>query len=426
MLNENINNLSPITEIETETEIKTETPVTPIPKEPKNIKIHTPDFIYITGDQQKDEENLQNIISRSSGSLAKHSNSTITQKEFQRRFLLEKEAHKDFYGTNPYINAMHDNFIKKSILNRLQQPEFYNTPEAIETNNLTGYKPAYEDPNLQPLQYASNTLPPTLTDTVVDNEVKTLDNSKSNYDYLLENLHLNKDLKKELIKYEGNYNFPYLDTRGLITWGIGFNLLGKLNYNPNEEETLKKKEFEAIKTLKPIIRNTNRLATDKEIWQAVENISKERIRLYKEYKKAHPNNKDGIIHNNKVTHFEKITNLQFQPSTIDKVYKDKIQNTLTLIQTGMTVHNKKALSNADYTAIPDIKNLPIPVYMALIDLAYNSGYGGWKNLNNALAKKDYITAAKESHRKDDNGKNKNAVKRNKITHQKFLDIANNH
>ena len=115
MLNENINNLSPITETETETEIKTETPVTPVPKEPKNIKIHTPDFIYITGDQQKDEENLQNIISRSSGSLAKHSNSTITQKEFQRRFLLEKEAHKDFYGTNPYINAMHDNFIKKSI-----------------------------------------------------------------------------------------------------------------------------------------------------------------------------------------------------------------------------------------------------------------------------------------------------------------------
>ena len=64
--------------------------------------------------------------------------------------------------------------------------------------------------------------------------------------------------------------------------------------------------------------------------------------------------------------------------------------------------------------------------MALIDIAYNSGYGGWKNLNNALAKKDYITAAKESHRKDDNGKNKNAVKRNKITHQKFLDIAKNH
>ncbi len=426
---EKFNNLSDEEQTQTKREI-CEYYGDKFPTQRETHRIHTPDFIYITGDKEKDEQKLQNILSRCHGSLAKRPNSTITVQEFKRRFLLEREAHKEFYGSNPYINALNDAMIQSSILDKVQNSDLYNSPETIELAQRLNYKMAYEDPNLKPFQYALNTITPTitttptLTDAVVDNEVKTPEEYENNYDYLLENLHLNKDFKKEIIEYEGNYNFPYLDTRGLITWGIGFNLLGKLNYNPNEEETLKKKEFEAIKALKPIIRNTNRLATDKEIWQAVENISKERTNAYKEYKKNHPN--DEFFFNIPAHSFETTTNLRFKQTTLNKEYISKLKNTLKLIQTGMNAHNKKALSNADYTAIPDIKNLPIPVYMALIDIAYNSGYGGWKNLNNALAKKDYITAAKESHRKDDNGKNKNAVKRNKITHQKFLDIAKNH
>ena len=120
--------------------------------------VHTPEFIYSTGDKQQDEEKMQNIISKSSGSLAKNPNHTISIEEFKRRFKLEREAHKEFYGSNPYINAMHDAFIQASILNRVLYTEQYNTPEALEAANILGYKPAYETPNLQPKQYGCGRL----------------------------------------------------------------------------------------------------------------------------------------------------------------------------------------------------------------------------------------------------------------------------
>ena len=424
MINENTNSIQ--TELE---DINSSQPKQE-PNEYSNNKtntthnVHTPEFIYSTGDKQKDEEKIQNIISKSSGSLAKNPNHTISIKEFKRRFQIERDAHKAFYGSNQYINAMHDAFIQASILNRVKYKEQYNTPKAIEISNQLGYKPAYEDTSLYP-QYATNTLPSTLTDGITNGEIRIPEQYKSNFDYLYENLHLDENLKKELIEYEGkDCDYPYLDTKGLITFGIGFNLLGKSNYNPKEEECLKNEEFKAIKKLKPLIRDTNKLATDEEIWQAIENLSKERIKVYKKHQKTHPN--DEFFFNIPAYDFKNKTNLKFKQSTTDKIYKDKIQNTLNLIKIGMKTHNKKALSNADYTAIPDIENLPIPVFMALIDIAYNSGYGGWKNLNNALAKKDYITASKEAHRKDNNSKDKNMVKRNKRTQQRFLDIAKNH
>ena len=67
--------------------------------------------------------------------------------------------------------------IQSSILDKVQNPDLYNSPETIELAQRLNYKMAYEDPNLKPFQYALNTIPPTitptptLTDAVVDNEV---------------------------------------------------------------------------------------------------------------------------------------------------------------------------------------------------------------------------------------------------------------
>ena len=193
--------------------------------------VHTPEFIYSTGDKQQDEEKIQNIISKSSGSLAKNPNHTISIEEFKRRFKLEREAHKEFYGSNPYINAMHDAFIQASILNRVKYKEQYNTPKAIEISNQLGYKPAYEDTSLYP-QYATNTLSPTMTDGIVVSEDEIKINTaykdiyqKRNGGVNLQEIYFATFKNGKLIQdapsnSEGKYNYDDKDRGGETNMGI--------------------------------------------------------------------------------------------------------------------------------------------------------------------------------------------------------------
>ena len=214
-------------------------------------RIHTPDFIYITGDKEKDEQKLQNILSRCHGSLAKRPNSTITVQEFKRRFLLEREAHKEFYGSNPYINALNDAMIQSSILDKVQNPDLYNSPETIELAQRLNYKMAYEDPNLKPFQYALNTITPTitttptLTDAVVDNE-NTFDEIKSanesfnirhnqnsfSFNEIHNPIYINgKLLEQGTSGFEGGYSNRKNDSGGKTNYGIKQESLDEYNNN---------------------------------------------------------------------------------------------------------------------------------------------------------------------------------------------------
>jgi GH24 family phage-related lysozyme (muramidase) len=333
--------------------------------------IHTPEFIYSTGDKQKDEEKMQNILSRCAGSLAKNPNCTISIEEFKRRFKLEREARKEYYGSNPYINAMHDAFIKTSILNRVQYKEQYNSPEAIELANLLGYKPAYEDPNLQPKQYASNTLSQTQSDTSIENE---------NFN---ESFFINTTMFNFLKAEEGYSLYPYIDTSGITTIGIGTNI---------EKNTDKLPWY----YLDP---QTNKLRfLDK-------NNSNDKKILEEELNKL---NKYKTIHNDEAKMFENRTNLRLSAEYVHELYLKRVKTAINDIRSIIDEKNKKT-----HKKIPIFEKLPHQLQIVLVDMAYNLGKDGFNyylkklsngkqvgypNFWNALALHDIDKMIKESQR----------------------------
>ncbi len=340
--------------------------------------IHTPEFIYSTGNKQKDEEKIQNIISKSAGSLAKNPNHTISIEEFKRRFKLEREAHKEFYGSNPYINAMHDAFIKASILNRVLYTEQYNTPEALEAANILGYKPAYETPNLQPKQYAQNSLSPTLTDGVTDKEIR-----QKKKEIVLSD----KDMYNSIMYFENIKNFPYIDSENNITAGVGFNI--------NQ-----KKDF------------------INQPWQIVENGIYRKAKL-SEIEDAY-NRLLNMTKNKKNNHsadfFAKKTNLRLPPEYISNEYNKKLDEKFDYIFQTIEMYNqntkKFSKSKTIYHKITNPDSIPINFLIGLMDLSYNvKNFYKFKKMWNAIATNNYKLAIIEAKRSNPNN-NEHIKKRN--------------
>ena len=154
-----------------------------------------------------------------------------------------------------------------------------------------------------------------------------------------------------LIKYEGNIPHMYLDSKGYVTVGIG-HLLSTVQ---NAQKL-------------PFVDKDGKKATSEQIAADYNMIAKQPkghyAPNYRRFTKLHLKNDD--------------------------------------ILSGVNNHIKKFESNLTVN-YPGFNAFPIEAKLALFDMGFNLGVKGLKtkfpNMNRAISKKDWLTAAKESHRK---------------------------
>ncbi len=149
-----------------------------------------------------------------------------------------------------------------------------------------------------------------------------------------------------IIPFEGSVNHMYLDTRGLVTVGVG-------NYLPN---------VDAAQALDFVNTDTHQNASTVEIAIDYNNVSKQvgakRADYYKQFCKLElPQDKIDILFNSRVSEFV---------ASLNKSY-------------------------------PDYNTYPESVQLAMLDMAFNLGVGGlktkWPKLNAAIAAQDWTNAA---------------------------------
>lgn len=260
--------------------------------------------------------------------------------------------------------------------------------------------------------------------------MKKLD-GETNFKYLLRTLKYDDEFRKELEGVENSINFPYLDTNCFITWGNGYNLTPGIKPLEYDE----KLELRNLKKNRPYSdESMTRRATDAEIEEAHKELCKIRNEWVQKYKKAKKKGENpSKICNELHTNFDKKINLRYSEEDVHKEYGKRVDSALYNIRDSIKVYNNNIVNSKkynmyqgkEYKRLDDFENMNIKVFLALMDIAYNSGVGGWKNLFNAIARKDYKEAAKESHRDDKDGRDKNTALRNKITRDKFLDLIKN-
>lgn len=241
-------------------------------------------------------------------------------------------------------------------------------------------------------------------------------------------LKFDEEFRKELEGFENSIKFPYLDTSCFITWGNGYNLTPGIKPFEYDE----KLELKNLKKNRPYSdKSMTRRATDAEIEDAYKELCKIRNEWLEKYEKAKRRGENPPkicdIRADKVA--DKIK-LRYSDEDVHKEYGKRVDSVLDNIRDAIKSYNSNVAnkknhnihSGKKYKRLDNFENMDIRVFLAMMDIAYNSGIGGWKNLFNAIAKNDYKEAAKESHRDDKGGRDKNTVRRNKITRDKFLDL----
>lgn len=184
---------------------------------------------------------------------------------------------------------------------------------------------------------------------------------------------LTTKLKKQITLYEGNVSHMYLDSKGYVTIGIG-SLIPSLK---------------AAQKLPFVHSKTHKNANASEIKTEFQNI-----------KKLKPNEHS--------TYYKKHTKLILSQINITKLFNLQVK----------TFHGELLRLYINF------KSYPIEVKLALFDMIYNLGLTRLKRefpkFNSAIKQKDWLTAAKESHRKP-------PVKsqRNNYVKRLFLRAANN-
>jgi len=176
--------------------------------------------------------------------------------------------------------------------------------------------------------------------------------------------------------FEGYATHMYLDTKGIVTIGIGIAF-----FSPTD-----------AKKLMYMNRLTSKMATAEEIEAD-----------YKKVKAASPAYS--------APYYKQFTQLDAVPSFLMGEFEKRLAEAT-------------AGAKAFY---PAFDKLPSDVQYALIDMAYNLGAGGlaeYKNLKKALEAGDYETAAKESYRngpgKDRNDKIAEWIRRGKLNTGDFI------
>lgn len=158
-------------------------------------------------------------------------------------------------------------------------------------------------------------------------------------------------LRSKMEKYEGRIDYMYLDSKGLVTVGVGHLIKDiasaqKLNFKKSDNKPASKEEIKAdYETVKK--QPTNRLAS-----------------FYKKHTKLHLSVADiNTLTNKHIDNFE---------SELKKIF-------------------------------PDFSTYPSEVRLALFDIIFNVGMtdlnNKWPNFKKAVKDKDWTAAAKASNRK---------------------------
>jgi GH24 family phage-related lysozyme (muramidase) len=163
------------------------------------------------------------------------------------------------------------------------------------------------------------------------------------------------EVKVHMVPYEGNISHMYLDTKGLVTVGIG-NLLASV---------------EAAQALEFVSRASTRSASAAEIKTDYESIQTQKVGL-------------------RAQGYREFTKLDLPDVAINDLFRKRIDEF------------KKQLK-ASY---PSFDDYPPAAQLAMLDMAFNLGTSGlrrkWPNLNAAIDKKDWADAAANCTRPDAN------------------------
>ena len=163
------------------------------------------------------------------------------------------------------------------------------------------------------------------------------------------------EVKVHMVPYEGNIGHMYLDTKGLVTVGIG-------NYLPS---------VEAAQALGFVSRASTRSASAAEIKADYESVEKQRLGL-------------------RAQGYREFTKLDLPDLAINDLFRKRVDEF------------KKQLKGS----YPSFDDYPPAAQLAMLDMAFNLGTSGlkrkWPNLNAAIDKKDWADAAANCTRPDAN------------------------
>ena len=178
-----------------------------------------------------------------------------------------------------------------------------------------------------------------------------VDNNKFNQDFFI-----NKTMRPFIETEEGLYDYPYLDTNGLITIGVGANI----DNNPlSMDWYYKNPDTGKLRHLDKNNPDDLRL-----IKEEVSNLEKEREKLpYDEKKKTWKNNYVA-------EYYEEITNLRVSEEYLNREYYKRAKDAVNNIQNTIKRYNKDSKKQND---IPDFHKLPQPLQFVLMDMMYNMG-----------------------------------------------------
>ena len=178
-----------------------------------------------------------------------------------------------------------------------------------------------------------------------------IDSNKFNQDVFI-----NKTMRPFIVKEEGLHDYPYLDTNGLITIGVGANI----NNNPLSMDWYYKNP------------DTGKLRhLDKNNPDDLRLIKEELSYLEKEKEKLPYDEKKKTWKNNYVAeYYEEITNLRVSEEYLNREYYKRAKDAVNNIQNTIKRYNKDSKKQND---IPDFHKLPQPLQFVLMDMMYNMG-----------------------------------------------------
>ena len=243
-------------------------------------------------------------------------------------------------------------------------------------------------------QYANNQLTPTMSDASVK--------SKNDRNIFNQDDFINKTMRPIIEKEEGLTPYPYLDTAGLMTIGVGANI---------DEYPLSMDWYYK----NPQTGNIRHLDKDNPDDLTLINYELDKLKNEPKGKRAE--------------HYKDKTNLRISDEFLNEEYYKRAKEAVDNIQSTINRYNKDPKKKKD---IPDFNKLPNTLQIVLMDMMYNMGQArfdyiittgkdgkkrGYPNFWDAVANRDVDAMIRESAR---NG----LTKRNKATQDMIRKLKN--
>ena len=197
-------------------------------------------------------------------------------------------------------------------------------------------------------QYANNQLTPTMRDTSMGNNINK---SVFNQDDFI-----NKTMRPIIEDNEGIEPYPYLDSVGLMTIGVGANI----------DENPLSMDWYYLNTETGEMRHL-----DKENPDDLMLINSELLKLEQEKEKLPYNKEKRSRENNyRTKYYKDKTNLRVSDDFLNRLYYKRAKEAVNNIQSTINRYNKDPKKKKD---IPDFHKLPNPLQIVLMDMMYNMG-----------------------------------------------------